>query len=67
MFSGLLTFSGCWNNALQPLYIAGKHLSGEDEHEIILNLLNKIEKTTGWQMNFRAKDLVKFWNGLKVE
>lgn len=60
-------FSGCWNNALQPLWIAGKLLSSDYEHEIILNLLDKIESTTGWQMKFRKKDLKKYWNGLMVE
>lgn len=54
---------GCWNNALQPLWIAGQLLSSEQEHEAVLNLLSKIERLTGWQMNFRAKDLKKHWNG----
>ncbi|CAH6720014.1 hypothetical protein CLIB1444_03S02498 [[Candida] jaroonii] len=53
---------GCWNNALQPLWIAGQLLSSSQEHEIVLNLLSKIESTTGWQMNFRANDLKKYWD-----
>lgn len=53
---------GCWNNALQPLWIAGQLLSGEQEHEILLELLQKIESTTGWQMNFRAEDLKRHWS-----
>ncbi|EAZ62980.2 fungal transcriptional regulatory protein [Scheffersomyces stipitis CBS 6054] len=61
------THHGCWNNALQPLWIAGKLLSSEEEHTIILNLLDKIESTTGWQMNFRARDLKRFWDGKLVE
>lgn len=60
------THHGCWNNALQPLWIAGKHLSSEEEHKIILDLLNRIEKATGWQMNFRARDLIDYWNGQKL-
>ncbi|EGV62638.1 hypothetical protein CANTEDRAFT_94621 [Yamadazyma tenuis ATCC 10573] len=52
---------GCWNNSLQPLWIAGQLLSSDQEHEVVLNLLSKIEATTGWQMNFRAEDLKKHW------
>ncbi|CUM63862.1 uncharacterized protein PRCAT00001450001 [Priceomyces carsonii] len=54
---------GCWNNAVQPLWIAGKLLSSDEEHETILNLLNEIETTTGWQMTLRAKDLKSYWDG----
>lgn len=54
---------GCWNNALQPLWIAGQLLSSKEEHEIVLNLLHKIESTTGWQLGFRARDLEAYWNG----
>lgn len=54
---------GSWNNALQPLWIAGQLLSSKEEHEIVLNLLHKIESTTGWQLGFRARDLEAYWNG----
>lgn len=55
--------SGCWNNALQPLWIAGKLLSSDIEHKIIIDLLNEIESTTGWQMRLRIRDLKKYWSG----
>lgn len=54
---------GCWNCALQSLWIAGQLLSSDQEHDIILSLLNKIEKATGWQMKYRVRDLQKHWNG----
>jgi hypothetical protein len=52
---------GCWNNSVQTLWIAGKLLTHEDEHRVILELLDRIESTTGWAMKFRAKDLIEFW------
>ena len=52
---------GCWNNSVQTLYVAGKLLTHEDEHKIILDLMDEIETTTGWAMRFRGKDLKEFW------
>lgn len=52
---------GCWNNSVQTLYVAGKLLTHEDEHRIILDLMDEIETTTGWAMRFRGKDLKEFW------
>ncbi|KAK9235044.1 hypothetical protein V1525DRAFT_411112 [Lipomyces kononenkoae] len=52
---------GCWNNALQPLWIAGRLMSHRSEHIAILELLDKIEKTTGWAMKWRGDDLKAIW------
>lgn len=54
---------GAWNCASQPLWVAGQLLSSDQEHEIVLSLLNRIETTTGWQMKFRIRDLQRHWNG----
>lgn len=53
---------GCWNNSVQSLYVAGKLLTHKDEHKIVLELLDTIERTTGWYMKFRAKDLMEYWD-----
>jgi len=53
---------GCWNNSVQTLYVAGRLLTHEDEHKIILDLMDEIETTTGWAMRFRGKDLKEFWD-----
>ncbi|KAK9311190.1 hypothetical protein V1524DRAFT_443283 [Lipomyces starkeyi] len=55
------THHGCWNNALQPLWIAGRLMSHHSEHVTILQLLNTIEKNTGWAMNWRGEDLKEWW------
>lgn len=52
---------GCWNNSVQTLYVAGKLLTHEDEHRIILDLMDEIETTTGWAMRFKGRDLKEFW------
>ncbi|KAK9452533.1 fungal-specific transcription factor domain-containing protein [Dipodascopsis uninucleata] len=55
------THHGCWNNALQPLWVAGKLMSHHSEHDAILELLRQIEKTTGWAMRWRGEDLKEIW------
>lgn len=52
---------GCWNYALEPLWIAGQLLSSAEEHAIILNLLEKIERCTGWPMSYRIVSLKQHW------
>ncbi|KAK6063356.1 hypothetical protein SCUP515_12472 [Seiridium cupressi] len=52
---------GCWTNALQPLWIAGRVFSSRDEHKFILNLLERIESETGWATRWRADDLREWW------
>ncbi|KAL1981153.1 hypothetical protein VTN96DRAFT_3040 [Rasamsonia emersonii] len=56
---------GCLNNAIQPLWIAGRHFSHPAEHEAIVNLIRSIEATTGWGACWRIRDLEIAW-GYKV-
>jgi len=50
-----------WTNAIQPLWIAGQWMSHESEQKAILQLLEKIEKQSGWSTKWRAEDLKEFW------
>jgi hypothetical protein len=50
-----------WTNAIQPLWIAGQWMSHESEQKAILQLLEKIEKLSGWSTKWRAEDLKEFW------
>lgn len=52
---------GCLNNAIQPLYAAGKLFTHRDEHKIIVDLLNHIEARSGWGSRWHIKDLEVFW------
>jgi Fungal specific transcription factor domain/Fungal Zn(2)-Cys(6) binuclear cluster domain len=52
---------GCWNNALQPLWIAGQLMSSKSERKSISNILKKIDSTTGWSMKGRLHDLELIW------
>ncbi|KAH8819851.1 hypothetical protein F5884DRAFT_27804 [Xylogone sp. PMI_703] len=52
---------GCLNNAIQPLYVAGRLLSHRSEHEAIIKLIKRIEETTGWGACWRIKDLEEAW------
>jgi hypothetical protein len=53
--------SGCWTNALQPLWIAGKAMSHYSEHAAIVETLVRIERETGWATAWRVEDLKEFW------
>ena len=53
--------SGCWTNALQPLWIAGKVMSHYSEHTAIVDTLIRIERETGWATAWRVEDLKDFW------
>ncbi|KAK9257413.1 hypothetical protein V1507DRAFT_447147 [Lipomyces tetrasporus] len=55
------THHGCWNNALQPLWVAGRLMSHHTEHTAILTILKEIERSTGWAMKWRGEDLNEFW------
>ncbi|KAK9449622.1 uncharacterized protein V1518DRAFT_416507 [Limtongia smithiae] len=55
------THHGCWNNAIQPLWIAGRLMSHRTEHAAILGIFEQIERTTGWAMRWRGEDLKEFW------
>lgn len=52
---------GCLNNAVQPLFVAGKLLSHRSEHIAIVKLVRHIEETTGWGACWRLKDLERAW------
>jgi hypothetical protein len=56
---------GCLNNALQPLWLAGRVLSHKSEHELIIRLILSIETLTGWGTSWRIADLESTW-GYKV-
>ncbi|KAK5064967.1 hypothetical protein LTR84_000802 [Exophiala bonariae] len=57
---------GCLNNAIQPLYLAGKLFTHHDEHKVIIDLLNHIEACSGWGSRWRIKSLESFW-GYRTE
>ena len=56
---------GCLNNAIQPLWIAGRLLSHKSEHALLVKLFKRIETSTGWINNWRIADLELTW-GYKV-
>jgi hypothetical protein len=55
---------GAWTNAVQPLWIAGRCMSHPTEHRVILELLDKIERQSGWGTRWKAEDLKEFWGDL---
>ncbi|CAH0051682.1 unnamed protein product [Clonostachys solani] len=55
---------GAWTNALQPIWIAGRCMSHPAEHTAILELLDKIERESGWSTRWRGDDLREFWGDL---
>ncbi|KAF5861060.1 hypothetical protein ETB97_000749 [Aspergillus alliaceus] len=55
------THHGCWTNALQPLWLAGKAMSHHSEHTAIIETLTRIERETGWATMWRVEDLKDFW------
>lgn len=52
---------GCLNNAIQPLWLAGRLLSHESEQTIVVNLIRDIESKTGWGTSWRIPDLEAAW------
>ncbi|KAJ5440442.1 Protein of unknown function DUF3468 [Penicillium cf. griseofulvum] len=52
---------GCLNNAIQPLWIAGRLFSHVSEHAIIIDLIRHIEAETGWGACWRIRDLEIAW------
>ncbi|EXJ95473.1 hypothetical protein A1O1_00595 [Capronia coronata CBS 617.96] len=52
---------GCINNAIQPLYVAGKLFTHREEQAIIANLIDSIEGRTGWGSRWRIRDLEAVW------
>ncbi|KAH7034575.1 uncharacterized protein B0I36DRAFT_82188 [Microdochium trichocladiopsis] len=56
---------GCLNNAIQPIWLAGRLLSHRSEHDLIVKLIWSIESMTGWGTCWRISDLEAAW-GYKV-
>ncbi|KAL3457856.1 fungal-specific transcription factor domain-containing protein [Aspergillus heterothallicus] len=52
---------GCLNNAIQPLWIAGRLFSHASEHEQIVRIIRDIEAETGWGAVWRIRDLEVAW------
>lgn len=52
---------GCLNNAIQPLWVAGRLLSHPTEHRAVVNLIKRIEVLTGWGATWRITDLMGVW------
>ena len=46
---------------IQPLFVAGRLLSHRSEHIALVRLICSIEKTTGWGVCWRLKDLERAW------
>lgn len=57
---------GCLNNAIQPLWVAGRLLSHRAEHAVLVKLIWEIEALTGWGMSWRVADLEAVW-GYRVK
>lgn len=56
---------GCLNNAIQPLWIAGRLLSHTSEQALVVKTIRQIEAMTGWTACWRVRDLENVW-GYKV-
>ncbi|KAK4552278.1 hypothetical protein LTR86_010448 [Recurvomyces mirabilis] len=52
---------GSWTNSTQPLWIAGQQMSHPSEHKAILEILERIERESGWASKWRADDLRDYW------
>ncbi|KAF1967933.1 hypothetical protein BU23DRAFT_583548 [Bimuria novae-zelandiae CBS 107.79] len=52
---------GCLNNAIQPLWIAGRLLSHTSEQTLVVKTIRHIEAMTGWTACWRARDLEHFY------
>ncbi|KAF2261210.1 hypothetical protein CC78DRAFT_608648 [Lojkania enalia] len=56
---------GCLNNAIQPLWIAGRLLTHSSEQVLVVKMIRHIEAMTGWTACWRIRDLESVW-GYKV-
>lgn len=52
---------GAWTNSVQPLWIAGRCMSHPSEHKAILEMLDRIERESGWSTKWRVDDLKEFY------
>ncbi|RDW91959.1 hypothetical protein BP5796_01353 [Coleophoma crateriformis] len=55
------THHGAWTNSIQPIWMAGKVMSHPSEHKAILDVLERIERETGWATAWRREDLRNWW------
>ncbi|KAH8901525.1 hypothetical protein GQ53DRAFT_674754 [Thozetella sp. PMI_491] len=46
---------------LQPLYFAGRCLTDTKDQEVVIELMNNIEKDLGWATEYRVKQLFQEW------
>ncbi|PSN65242.1 hypothetical protein BS50DRAFT_497836 [Corynespora cassiicola Philippines] len=56
---------GNLNNAIQPLWIAGRLLSHTSEQALVVKTIRHIEALTGWTACWRIRDLETVW-GYKI-
>jgi hypothetical protein len=56
---------GCFNNAIQPLWVAGRLLTHSSEQALVVKTTRRIEVMTGWTATWRIRDLETTW-GYKV-
>lgn len=56
---------GCLNNAIQPLWIAGRLLTHSTEQALVVKTIQHIEVLTGWTATWRIHDLESTW-GYKI-
>lgn len=56
---------GCLNNAIQPLWIAGRLLTHSEEQMLVVKTIRHIEASTGWTASWRIRDLENTW-GCKI-
>ena len=54
---------GCWTNSIQPLWLAGQQMHQLNEQMAVLQVLQLIERETGWSTKWRQDDLNAFWAG----
>lgn len=52
---------GAWTNSVQPLWVAGRCMSHPSEHKAILEMLDRIERESGWGTKWRVDDLKEFY------
>ena len=54
---------GCWTNSLQPLWLAGKVFESPEERAVVVDVLERIERESGWATRWRITDLKEWWAG----
>ena len=52
---------GSWISGIRPLWVAGKVMANDAEHQSIVDMLVKIERATGWRTAWYAESLKQHW------